>query len=566
MNYLTTFKDKFEEIKKKVLKSKIMEGFEEEDEEVAASESYNFGRGENHSSRDSDMFDTGGYSTKRIKNAANKNDRTRATGLSIKQIEDIIPNNLYKQDKDKWKKEKAAIEKKKKDDNLSQEDYIKLLTPVIEKYFKLVISRFTDFFDDRIERPCDDDYTEYAGNCWKDIKTIKIFLMMPIANCIVIAVMSYLFAAFLFKIKSSPLALSKNGLSCKSIPLSFIFKKEPLEGIVREEVYKNKAKKHKYEKILFPWLAKSFYPDKPKLTKVKVSDDEPPREKFSMGYLLMLPFFLSLKYATAIWYSPISAVKKMLYKNKQWGVGPELKKINKEWWIKDFLSIFVIIPTLLFLIFPLLFILTLLIPCLVTPLLAWGLYIVPNKKNMVFSPIDSEQEGKIKAFLLTCLKVFKMFAWLLGYIMLGMFWSIIILGMMLMWFLSLFTGAHEGKRDGLKAVISTWANVVWDYKFIWAIMAIVIWVFNFKIYLKGPHSNWDPMSAASKNPDMTTGIIGGITIILLALKQIQFFKFLPKTPKYRKDCYPNCNPPSRSPDEMGLTKKCPPRSSSGVKI
>jgi hypothetical protein len=550
MNYLTTLIKHFEMIKKKILDGKMMEGFEDGEEEEEL------------------RFITRGYSKRKIKNAANNNDRTRTSGLSIMQIEDLL-DNLDESDEESWKAERKVLRDKKRDGDLSDDEYLKKITPIIEKYFVIVIARFPDFFDDRIKTACDDDYTDYAGNCWKDIKTIKIFLMMPIANCIVIAVLTFLYAGFLFKIKSSPLALSKDGLRCSSIPLGLIFKKDPLEGIVKEEVYTSKAKKHKFEKILFPWLAKSIYPVKPKLINKKNSEGESV-QKFGMGYLLMLPLFLSLKYCTTIWYTPLSAVKKMLYKNKQWGVGQELKKINKEWWLKDFLTIFIVVPILLFLVFPILFILTMLIPAIVSPLVAWGLYILPNKKNMIFDPVNTDDDddgisGKIKTFLLKAMQIFKMISWLLGYIMLGMFWSIIIIGMAFMWFLQIFTGAHEGKRDGLKTILATWANIVWDYKFIWAIMAIVIWIFNFKIYLKGPHSSWEPMSTAAKHSDMTTGIIGGITIILLAMKQMQFFKFLPKTPKYRKDCHPNCNPPSRTPEEMGLTKKCPPKSSS-VKV
>ena len=113
MDYLTKIIDKFESIKKKVLTSKTKEGFEN-DGEV--------------------LFDNNGYSTKRLKNAANNNDRTRATGLSITQIEDLL-SNLDEQDGKKWKKERSDIKKRKSDENLSQEEYIKLITPVIEKYF-----------------------------------------------------------------------------------------------------------------------------------------------------------------------------------------------------------------------------------------------------------------------------------------------------------------------------------------------------------------------------------------------------------------------------------------------
>ena len=41
-------------------------------------------------------------------------------------------------------------------------------------------------------------------------------------------------------------------------------------------------KKHKFDKIVFPWLSKSLYPDK--VPKKKGS------EKFSLGFVLMLPF------------------------------------------------------------------------------------------------------------------------------------------------------------------------------------------------------------------------------------------------------------------------------------
>lgn len=387
--------------------------------------------------------------------------------------------------------------------------------------------------------------------CIKEIKNIKMFVLMPIANCVVITFMSFLFAGFLFKIKSSPLALSKNGLSCTDIPMFKIFRKNPLDGIVHEKVYTSKAEKHKFNKIVFPWLSKGLYPDKPSMQK----DGE--AQRFSLGFVLMLPFYLSLKYCTTLWYKPLSFVKKILYKQKNWGTIPEISKINKESWVKDLLTIFIFTPILLFFIFPIVFLMSLIISTIVSPIAAWGLYYVPNKQNKMRKPAG-EVEGFIMKTLIGFLNILKIIGWLILYFILGIFFSFGIFGLTMIWFIHIFTGAFESKRDGLKTIMKTWANIIWDYKYIWAMFAIAMWTANFSLYLKGPHNALTFIKQKYRN--MIPAIIAGAVVVLLGLQQMKFFKFLPKTPKHRSNCYPNCNPPSVSPDEAGLTKKCPPNS------
>lgn len=428
--------------------------------------------------------------------------------------------------------------------------YENILNLLLKKYHSIKNKFIKNNIREGLENDtCDPGKVFNGTECVKEIKTIKMFILMPIANCLVISVITFLFAGMLFKIKSSPLALSKNGLSCVDIPLSKVFRKNPLEGIVHETVYTNKSEKHKFDKIVFPWLSKGLYPEK--VPKKKGS------EKFSLGFVLMLPFYLSLKYSTILWYKPISFVKKILYKHKDWGTIPEISKINKESWIKDFFTIFIFTPILLFFVFPIAFILTLILTAIVSPIASWGLYYVPNKNQKMRNEVD-EEKGIFAKALGKFLNILKIIGWLVLFNLMGIFYSFGLFALTLIWFLNIFTGAHESKRDGLKTIFKTWANIIWDYKYIWAIFAIAMWSANFSTYLKGPHNIINFVK--EKERDMLPGIITGAAIVLLGLQQMKFFNFLPKTPKHRSDCHPNCNPPAVSPDEAGLTKKCPANS------
>ena len=445
--------------------------------------------------------------------------------------------------------------------------YENILNLLSKKYYGIKNVFFKNNIREGLENDsCDPGKVFNGKDCVKEIKNVKMFLLMPIANCLVITVVSFLFAGFLFKIKSSPLASTTNGLSCTDIAMSKIFKKNPLEGIVLDTVYTNKADKNKFNKIVFPWLAKGLYPTKPGTQKDEAciqskdpsSKESPSASKFSMGFIMMLPFYVSLKYITILWYKPISFVKKILYKQKTWGTIPEIGKINKESWVKDFFTIFIFIPILLFFIFPIVFLISLVFSTIFAPIGTWLLYYVPNKYGKMrksVSDVDSMFWKAAYGFL----NVLKILCWLALYFIMGIFFSIGIFGLSIIWFLHIFTGAHESKRDGLKTILKTWANIIWDYKYIWALFAIAMWASNFSLYLKGPHNALTFIKQKYRN--MIPAIIAGAVVVLLGLQQMKFFKFLPKTPQYRSSCYPNCEPPSVSPDEAGLTKKCPPNSS-----
>jgi len=427
--------------------------------------------------------------------------------------------------------------------------YENILNLLSKKYYSIKNKFFKKNIREGLEGTCKVDEILNGKECVKEIKTVKMFVLMPIANCIIISVISFLFAGFLFKIKSSPLALSKSGLACNDIPLSKIFRKNPLEGIVHESIYKNKAEKHKFNKILFPWLSNGLYPEKAEMGKSG--------KTFKFAFKFMLPFYLSLKYCTTLWYKPISFIKKLLYKQSQWGTIPEISKINKESWIKDFFTIFICTPILLFLVFPLVFMLNLLITTIFSPFAAWVLYYVPNKDYKMRPRAEEDAAWYVKAAV-TGKNVAFIFGWLILYIISGLIWSMVIFGLTMIWFLHIFTGAHEGKRDGLKTVLKTWANIIWDYKYIWALFAIAMWCANFSTYLKGQYNIINFID--EEKTQMIPGIVVGAAFILLGMQQMKFFRFLPKIPKHRKNCYPNCNAPAVSPKEAGLTEECPANS------
>ena len=105
----------------------------------------------------------------------------------------------------------------------------------------------------------------------------------------------------------------------------------------------------------------------------------------------------------------------------------------------------------------------------------------------------------------------------------------------------LLQDSQHKKQVDHRIIWKTFGNLIWDYKYIWATLAIGIWLLNLEVYLKGPHNIFGFIN--SKNRDMVVGIIGGIAAVMLLGKQAKFFKYLPKFPKSRTDCYPNCNPP-----------------------
>ena len=69
---------------------------------------------------------------------------------------------------------------------------------------------------------CEPGYIDVGddGECVKEVKTVNIFLTTPIANTVVLAIFSFIFAGFLYKFKSTPLAINKAGTVCKIIQKS----------------------------------------------------------------------------------------------------------------------------------------------------------------------------------------------------------------------------------------------------------------------------------------------------------------------------------------------------------
>ena len=119
---------------------------------------------------------------------------------------------------------------------------------------------------------CEPGYIDVGddGECVKEVKTVSVFLTTPIANTIVLTIFSFLFAGFLYKFKSTPIATNKNGTSCQPVPLDLLFQKNILEGVVNPVVYNNKtladkARYEKFRKIAFPSLQKMWLPAEVKL-------------------------------------------------------------------------------------------------------------------------------------------------------------------------------------------------------------------------------------------------------------------------------------------------------------
>ena len=71
---------------------------------------------------------------------------------------------------------------------------------------------------------CEPGYIDVGddGECVKEVKTVSVFLTTPIANTIVLTIFSFIFAGFLYKFKSTPIAKNKNGSSCQPVPLNLL--------------------------------------------------------------------------------------------------------------------------------------------------------------------------------------------------------------------------------------------------------------------------------------------------------------------------------------------------------
>lgn len=400
---------------------------------------------------------------------------------------------------------------------------------------------------------CSDGYINSGDECIKEVKTINIFLTTPIANTIVLAMASFIFSSMLYKFKSTPLAVNKTGTACKEVPLDRIFRENILDGVVHEDIYSGKTLKHrtdfeKFQKIVFPSLTKNWYPAKIEKEPVVDSDGNPGPDMVPLKYILMIPLYITLKFSTKLYYKTFASIKAALYKHKQWGGIQEIDKINKSSWLKDLFMIIFIIPALLFFVIPIIFLVQ----------IVWGFLIAPGWTFMQYCKNEDDQmrytdpnQNPIISGILTFFKCVGVFiALAFG----GVAFSFIIFLLTIGWFFSTVSGFSERKRGGPQIIFKTWGNIIWDYKYIWAFLAISIWTLNLEAYLKGPHNLLTFINDSNK--DIVIGLIGGISAIMLLKKQATFFKFLPKTPKSRSECYPNCNPPVDINDPSQKEEKC----------
>ena len=370
-----------------------------------------------------------------------------------------------------------------------------------------------------------------SDQCQKDIGTIDVFLNTPISNCIVVALMSFLFAGFLFRIKSSPLAIVKG--KCREIPLATVFKTDPTQGIVYPKIFED-GNKDKYSKMLFPGLIKGLFPSEMKMGPLNSGP--------STGYIFFMPLYITLQYCSIMWYKTVSIIKQSLYKQYQWGYKDEIKKISRGWWIKDFMVIFFIVPFLLFIIYPLFFVVSIILSMFVAPI--QGMVTFLFEKGVVTKPKWGD-EGSIWETLAKGAHIVKYIWWIFLYFVPGgIFFSLVTFFLTLMYFGSIFTGLHEGKRDGPQVVFKTWANIVWDYRYIWAMLAGGMWVLRFKNYLKSSTSDWYPMNVMKgEYRDTALSLITALLFILLGQKQAAYVGLLAKTVKPR--CSNNCNAPKQ---------------------
>ena len=409
--------------------------------------------------------------------------------------------------------------------------------------------------------------------CVQNMNTIDIFLKKPLVSSLVIAIVAFIFSAFLYKIKGTPLEKSnahdpKVGkyIKCSSIDTNkLLFTKAPQLGMVKDEAYKA-GKKNKYGKIFWPWLSEYLYPPKPNRSAAKKgaqkggdgeakSGDKKEAGTLDVMYVWLVPFYLTLKWTTQLYYSAFANIKNLFYKANHWGSLGEISKINKKMWLTDFFVVFLCIPFFLFLIMPLLFVGILFISTIMAPMRAF-VWNIRQSADIRKPPTDGV--GKT-------IRVLLYIWWFLVYGFSGMIFGAVIFVLHLLWFLKIMVGAQETEADGLKTVKKTWANIIWDYRFIWAILAASLWLNNFRHYLLTPAAGDMGVNKSEgllsfiqpDNQDMMMGIISGALILMLLVKQQKYFKNLSdKVPKSR-DCG-DCGAPdlSEEGDDKKSNKKC----------
>ena len=397
--------------------------------------------------------------------------------------------------------------------------------------------------------------------CVQNIKTIEIFLQKPLVGSLAIALIAYFFAAFLYKIKGMPLEKSNKQkpylgkyIKCGTIDVeTLLFSTSPELGIVQKEAYLP-GKQNKYGKIFWPWLSEYLYPPKP-------NKDE--SGKLDGFYVFMLPFYLTLKWTTMLYYSSFCAIKNTFYKADHWGSLSEINKINKKLWLSDLFVVFLCIPILLSFVMPMLFVIILMIAMIIAPIrsIVWNFGKGSDFIRGKF-PDPTDEEGEYRAWYVLKMVFWCTIAWIAQSAVTSM--GIFILH--ILWFASILMGSQEAENDGLKTIIKTWANIIWDYKFIWAILAAMLWLNNFKSYLYGQEAadlgvngGEGPLSFIKEdNQGMIIGTVSGAILILLMLQQSKYYGSLSNNKPKSRNCGDDCSAPmGESEDGEKKSEKCP---------
>ena len=429
---------------------------------------------------------------------------------------------------------------------------------IISKLYSLKNKFFKKRIREGLENEsCEDGYFDRGdGECLKEIKTIEIFVEKPFVISIVILLLAYFSSGFLYKIKSMPLVNS--GDKCKKISIGDFLNLKFGDIISGKPIIKKKdhTKKGKEMDI----LSKILFPSFP--------NDEylyPPSSGDDYDITLKDQFFAVTRccivFISLFLYSFLGTMKQKIFGNKFWGTLPEIQQPpNKESWKKDLITIF---PALFFFIF---FLFILMGVGLILPLF-FSVFWIGNvlirwreqldyKKNPI-NEIDGWKEWWFRFFgniwrgiiaLLGSMFIFLMNAFFIPVVL--FFWLILDVGL----------GFHENKRDGIATVFQTFANIIWDYKFIWAFVAILFWVSSFETYLKGEENILSDL-INEEHMIYLPHILSAVAFIFMMSQQRKYYQSLIPTPKYNKSCVPNCNAPAMSAREKGATKECPPNSS-----
>lgn len=413
------------------------------------------------------------------------------------------------------------------------------------------------FFKKRIREgleseSCEKGYFDNGdGQCLKEIETIEIFFKKPLVVSVLIFLLAFLSSGFLYKVKSMPLI--SGGNYCKKINLDIYFNNfsEIISGkhVILDKKYITGKDGDILGKILFPFFpSKKLFPPPPE------DEDEILFSNQCLAVTRSCLLFLS-----RIIYLFLGTIKQKIYGNKFWGTLPEItQEPNKEIWVKDLITIF---PALIFFLF---FIFFLIGASLIMPMVLSGIWIGNifihwwtqlHDGETIISELNGWEKTKTILWVL-----WSGFIALLGTILIFLCNAVTIPVFIAGWlFLNIGFGFHESKRDGIKTVFQTCANVIWDYKFLWALIAILFWTSSFETYLKGSSNSLSEL-INEEHMGYLPPIISAIAAISLLSLQRKYFVSLKPTPQYNKSCTPNCHVPAMTSKEKGATKDCPPNS------